>query len=478
MIKKIGLITILIWNALWLTGQEIVASHDITVRATGSYEIIGKVKETHFIVVHNGGYHNVYAFDGNMKEKWDKRLDLEKKSFSLHGIVPAKDYFFTYYSFKEKGQVNLMLRKMDENLELIDSTTLKIFPRRGLTPEMEFVQSKDKSKSLFYSVLGNGHDYELLVVDNEEMKVIQEVTVSLKEFEQRDFLQTIVDNEGGVYFIFQKDNRKIKQAENMFQAVYFEAGNKSPKLFNLPMEGKLWYEVAFDFDNEHKKLLATGFYAADNNYEAEGIFYLNITPKEPNETFFLKFHPFNIEYLSLLYGKELKKNVGLSDVEIQQLLPRTDGGVMMIAEIYKEQIRMGTTTNNDRYYGRSYNNQQVDYFYNDILLFSFHPDGEVHWQEILQKKQYSQDDEGVYSSFFLFLNRAKIRFLYNDTIKKNDAVYEYVVSGDGTSERNSLFTTEKSKLMLRMIDAVQISGNEILVPSERRGRIKLVKLTF
>ena len=76
------------------------------------------------------------------------------------------------------------------------------------------------------------------------------------------------------------------------------------------------------------------------------------------------------------------------------------------------------------------------------------------------------------------MNRSKIRFLYNDAIKRSDTVYEYVVAGNGELERNSLFNTNEDKLMLRMLDAVQVSSNVIIIPSERRSSVKLVKMTF
>jgi hypothetical protein len=48
----------------------------------------------------------------------------------------------------------------------------------------------------------------------------------------------------------------------------------------------------------------------------------------------------------------------------------------------------------------------------------------------------------------------------------------------GDFDRNSLLNTINQSLRLRFRDAVQLNANECLVPSEFRGRLKLVLLRF
>ena len=101
-----------------------------------------------------------------------------------------------------------------------------------------------------------------------------------------------------------------------------------------------------------------------------------------------------------------------------------------------------------------------------------------HWELILPKKQFSQDDGGVYSSYFLFKTPSQLRLMFNDEIKPKNTVSEYIVRGDGTFERKSVLNTENLELKMRFRDAVQLDSDEILIPSERRNRLKLVKLEY
>jgi hypothetical protein len=53
-----------------------------------------------------------------------------------------------------------------------------------------------------------------------------------------------------------------------------------------------------------------------------------------------------------------------------------------------------------------------------------------------------------------------------------------VIRGNGYHRRQSVFSTDYQRLRLRLNDAVQVSYNECIVPSERSSRLSLVKITF
>jgi hypothetical protein len=150
--------------------------------------------------------------------------------------------------------------------------------------------------------------------------------------------------------------------------------------------------------------------------------------------------------------------------------------VLMIAERNRQLERRTGSTNRAFFDGGV--RYIVDYYYDDMFMVSFNPDGKTHWKTILHKKQYSQDDNGVFSSFFLYKNPTNLRLLFNDEIKYENTVSEYVVNGSGDFERKSLLNTENLELKLRFRDALQVSATEIIVASERRNRLKLVKLQY
>ena len=73
---------------------------------------------------------------------------------------------------------------------------------------------------------------------------------------------------------------------------------------------------------------------------------------------------------------------------------------------------------------------------------------------------------------------SSLRFLFNDEIRFENTVSEYVVNGRGEFDRNSLFNTRDLSLRLRFRDGVQTAGNELVLPSEHRNKLRLVRMTY
>src|SRR5690606_191382 len=149
------------------------------------------------------------------------------------------------------------------------------------------------------------------------------------------------------------------------------------------------------FDNNNN-LLATGFYANEENYDPSGLFYYRIAPGnfEPEKIvvheFPDKFIPdFNTEY-PFKFGEE-----GSPYLDLSHFLTIEDGSVMVVAEhtliseyCYTD-FRTALTTCN------------FSYYYNDIFLFKLTPAGELLWKIKIPKKQVSRNDYGLYSGFHL-----------------------------------------------------------------------------
>jgi len=133
---------------------------------------------------------------------------------------------------------------------------------------------------------------------------------------------------------------------------------------------------------------------------------------------------------------------------------------------------------NQTFYNMGGGRFAVDFYYDEIFVISIHPDGTKHWSTVMHKKQFSQDDDGVYSSFFLLRSASTLHFLFNDEIEYENTVSEYVLKGNGKFKRKSLMSTENLKLRLRFRNAVQVGVDTLIIPSERRNRLKLVRMVY
>jgi len=113
-----------------------------------------------------------------------------------------------------------------------------------------------------------------------------------------------------------------------------------------------------------------------------------------------------------------------------------------------------------------------------VVVIAVQPDERVHWSRVLFKKQFSQDDDAIFSSYFLMKTPSRLKLIFNDEIKNNNTVSEYLLDPVGRFNRNSLLSTEYQNLKIRFADAVQVSGSEFVAPSEKNRKLSLVKITY
>lgn len=472
--KKNCLLLIILLPIL-LNGQSILVSEDIPLRNDVSYELVGELKGQTLLFRDRTTEFEVQGFDDRMRLSWTKKLELDKRMPKVLGVYSTPDDFTIIYRFRQKGNTIVKAHRYDPAANLIDSVTVHNYGYLFYTPSFEIIRSEDKSKLLIYYV-ERQHIIRSVAFDAVNMEQLWEKSFSPEELNFYDeFRQILVDNDGNLRLVLEKDNFKSKKKTHYYEIHEYYGEEEDLNVYNIPLDGYLTYDVFFSFDNLNQRLIAAGLYSEKNPAKATGYFYLNIDPQKP-KSHLLSFTPFADEFVANLTGKEVDENKGIIEVSVQEIVLRRDGGVLMIAERNRQMERRSSGTSRVYYDGTS--RFIVDYYYDELFVISIHPNGEAHWETILHKKQYSQDDDGVYSSYFLFKTPSNLRFLFNDEIRYENTVSEYVMNGRGEYDRNSILSTENLHLRLRFRDAVQVDANELIVPSERRNRLKLVKLEY
>lgn len=469
------LIFALLITTPWLVNaQNITISEDIPLRNDIAYEVIGNFKDRLLLFRDRATEFEVQAFDKNLRESWSKNLNLEKRSPKVIGIIPSESDFTIIYRHRAKNHLVLRANRYDPAANLRDTVMLKDLGFLFYTPNFELVLSEDKSKVLIYHI-ENQQTFNMISYDIVNMKVLWDKSFSPDDMNfWEEFHQVILSNEGTAFMVLEKNRFRIRRDHNYHEIFEISADPGTPLRYAIPMgEEQFTYDVKFDYDNINKQLVGAGLYSEKNVERATGFFYISMTPGNAGN-FLLAFDIFNDEFVTNLMGKNIENNKGVHDISVQSIILRRDGGAVLICERNRELSRsLGTNRTIDLGV-----RQIVDHYYDDLVVISIHPDGKTHWKTILHKKQYSQDDNGIYSSYFLFKTPASIRLLFNDEIRYENTVSEYIVSGSGDFDRKSLMSTENLDLRLRFRDATQLNANEVVIPSERRSRLRLVKLQY
>ena len=456
--------------------QQVTVSEPLNVRSDMGYEIIGTLQDNLLLFRDRSTLFEVQSYTAEMELGWVKELELDKRRPQVLGLTSDKKTFTILYQKRFKGDLILKAHKYDAGANLLDSVVVVNLGRPFYTPDFQIELSEDRQKMLIY-YFDQAREFHAKVFDVPSMRLDWETQFEPADMVLiRDYRQTLVDNDGNVYLVLERDNRKSKQ-DNHHYEVYRYGPSESMRAnsVRVAMDGMLTYDVFFNYDNLNRQLVAGGLYSDGNRGRAEGVFYLRVDNFGQRQG--LQFHPFDDVFIADLVDRNPEKTQkGLTQAVVREIVLRRDGGILLIGERSREQERNAGT-------GRSYSNGYggryvVDYFYEDLFVVSLHPDGDLHWKNVLHKKQYSQDDDAIYSSYLLAKTPSSLRLLFNDEIKQNNTVSEYVVRGDGHADRNSVMSTANQQLRLRFRDGVQVAANELIVPSERRTRLKLVRVKY
>ena len=228
----------------------------------------------------------------------------------------------------------------------------------------------------------------------------------------------------------------------------------------------------FKFDKVNNTLVGAGLYADKNALKASGTFFLTI-PLNDRKNYTLSHNAFEDSFLQeFLQKKNVGNNAGLNSTEIRNLILRKDGGALLVGERIETKGRLQNP--NLPGGGRS----SADFYYDQVFVASIHPSGKKHWLNVFQKKQYSFDDGGIYSSFFMCIGKKGVRMLFNDEIRTQSTISEFMLKGSGDYKRRAIINTIDTDIKIRMRDALQLSSNSIVAPSQYRNKLKMVKFSF
>jgi hypothetical protein len=459
--------------------QEVLVSQEVSVRRDYSYSIIGKIDDRILVFRDLGFNFEINAFNDDLVFEWKREMIFEKKKVDILGIVPKEKDWTIYYLYKHKSEEYIMARKYDKSGEMIDSSTLSINSKSLVSRKHGYTLSENNNKVLlFYTDRDKRmHTY---VVDNDSLSLDYERDIHFEStYINRDFRDMIISNSGDVYIIMEKDNTRFKKKKHKLEIYELTQSDESVYSTDIGFNELISIDLLAGYDNKNESLLIGGLYSDNSSTKALGYYYRSIKRGSMSSDKKIQFIPFDEDILRDVHGKKYDSNKTLNDFKVKEIISRNDGGIIMVTEMNKQLTRRNaypSTNARSDYYAA--NGGWIDHYNEDVVVMALHPDGKLHWHTVLYKKQFAQDDEISFSSFFLFKNPSMLRIIYNDEIKRNNTVSEYVLDPLGRKKRKSLLSTEYQALQLRFDDAIQIASNEFIVPSERGSKMSLVKVKY
>lgn len=461
--------------------QVVSSSENINIRSDYGYEIIGEVNDQILLYRDRGFEQLLMVFDESLEFVREREINTEKKKSKVYGLAKRDTCFLAFYGYKEEGVEYIKVASYDEYAEILD--TMTIFEKKKTFfggRDFSHVLSEDKRYSLLYTI-EKKNDLIPIVFDNKNMETTH---ASEYKIENRNLRKDLVDikvtDQGDILIMLEMNNSRFNNDKHTVEIVYIQGHTGAVSISQLDLKDVYTQSIHMDYDNYRRMVSISGLYNDKSSSESKGYFFAEKPVGNPSENIDVVFKEFDQSFINEVYGTKSNKKKGIKDFRIVSSITRQDGGKVLIAEMQK---RFSRNPGYDSNYGiNSYSGggtrAWVDYFNEDMVVIALRPGGEEHWKKVMYKKQFSQDDGAIFSSYFLFKTPSRVRIIYNDEIKKDNIVSEYVFGPLGKNKRQSIFSTEYQNLKLRLKDAIQISGSELLIPSERNRNLSIVKIAY
>jgi hypothetical protein len=444
--KKSFIACFLVTAGLFLTSLETAFSQTATVawgptlrepRRTVTSGIVGN-DPTGFYTLRSD-LSAISLFNRDAKAMFLERYDTENKLvFSKELIIPAPArangkfkfeglYYlhgqlvlFSSFLNKDTGRNSAFATKVSAD-GVVENNMVEVASFGEATKRnsgsFNIILSNDSSKVMVFENLPDerheNERFQFRVLDN-SLQILADKTIKLPHLDKDTGLNAFrVDNDGNAYVLLstnkKREERKNKEQKFAYRIIGYFRNEDLTKEYEIRIPGRFISDLTFDLD-KNKNLLVAGFYADDKKMRASGTFFLRVD-FDTKAIITQSVKDFTPEFLQLFMSRTKAKNenAGVSYMDLDKLIVREDGGVLLVAE---QEHWYVVTTNTGR-------TSRTDYHYenNDIVFVNISPNGSIDWISRVPKRQHTVNDGGFYNSYSLTIMKDKIYLVYNDNIK-------------------------------------------------------------
>lgn len=450
---------------------------------------------------------------------------MDKAKLGFQSAMQLGDQLFFFYTrFDSRAKTNtLYAQEMDKSTflpkgELTQVAEATFESRRSFMQTAAFsspfsvVVAEDKSHAMIVTrsqvEAEEGKKVEMkLSVFTEGMKVEWEQELKT-DYDDELFSVTNIrlDDNGdvsimGIEYTEKMTEKQIRRSgKPNYKHHLLRYSEKGTKFINMPVElsGKFITDLRIE-TAPSGDIIVAGFYSESGTTSIKGAFYMSIDPATESVKV-QNFSAFESEFITQNFTdreeKKAKKKeekgeeLEMNQYDMRNLIIKEDGGATLIAEQYIFYVTTYTTYSN----GKAQTYTVYHYLYNDIVVASFDNAGTLLWKTKIAKRQHTQNDGGMYSSYAMAIVGDKLFFIFNDNPKnlflpEGEAPYNFSGSKDlavvlvevdntGKVDKELLFTTERGDALVRPSLGEQTGEKEMILFSQRTKIFQYSKLTF
>ncbi len=449
------------------------------------FEVLGTNRDG--IVAMNAGKnsHTIELYSFDMKLKWKKPLSLKEVGFvNIGKIILIEDSAIVFYTIQYKGMTMLKAAKVDEQLNLIrPSITIDTLATSTLlnVPKMNYSVSANKKRFLIYFE-------DLNIADKRSMHAFcVDALLNLKwknAFRSTDFLEpelltAELDDSLLCWFVIGENQVKNLRNDFPYNKIMLMTFNDSSMVFTKTLTeeaGMIFTEPIVRRDFNSNQLILAGLYSDSPGNESDGIFlnrYQNTGAIVAD-----KMIQFSADLLINLSGNNPpKRNDGFYFFHPSAMIIKKNSGIIFLTESHSVSTESFNSTGYGNFGGSS--SLTVNYYhYNEIVACSISNTDSIEWSQVLHKKQQTESDGGIFSSFALLIAPTELILIYNDFAGGTNVLSAFTMQSDGKVNRTEIFNADKKGLLPLAVAGKQVSPNEMVIPSLKKGYLQYLKILF
>lgn len=424
-------------------------------------------------------YLGLYKYNAEFKRTWVKQFLVQNGRKSIEYLFSVEDRILVIVSEEVASEKRKLLYFYDFSLSGsrdADSTLLANVTYTDEEPDFRFYYSLNKKKLLCYYKSDKepkGAKICYFVIDENRDNALEGCFYLPYKEDQYQIKQTHITNHGNLYFLVKyfQQGKKRNFTDYTYQVLHYYSVEDSLNTIEIPWKEKIITDMICKPDRAERLYLG-GFYSGQSRHQVKGTVYARLNADtlewqhaEPYKEDLL------IKYLS---PRQIEKGKELGDFFLDDIFLRSDGGILILAEQYYI-----TSAN----YYRSMTGVVLTrdlYHYDDVLLTSISPDGQIEWASSISKAQSAETH--VELSYLCLVGSSGINVFYKTRMKgPGTNVYYNQVEYDGTvGKPQILFPQFHGNDVFYREFSEQISNNEAIlsVYRTRQKTFSLIKLEF
>lgn len=490
-------------------------------RADGFYALREKNRQS--LIGNSNKVYLEYYSNPNMKMVKSREIDLryKKKERKLEDVIMLGGKLHLLTSFhNEAKKINYLFAQSINNKSLaLDKELKKIgeIETKSILKEGRFDHhiSQDSSKILIINQLpyqkSKPEKFSLKVYDT-DFNDLWSRNITLPYNDQSFSIEEYkVDEMGNVYLlgILYLDGVKAKRRGKpnyQYVILSYPANGNKPQEYKIKLGEQFITDLTFRITKQGI-LVCSGFYSDRGTVSIKGTYFFQLDPIT-KEIYNQNLKAFDIDFLVDDFSAAKQRRIQKADQEgtlqrdpelqrysLDDLILRSDGGVVLIAEQYFVEER-NFRDQFDPTFNRVGGINNIDYYYhyNDIIVVNIRPTGEIEWSARIPKRQVTMNDGGYYSSYAMSIVRDKIYFVFNDNGRnfqdqsRNRRLYNFngrnsiialaELGKDGNVTIEPLFSNLEANIITRPKVCKQTNKREMVIFGERGRKYRFAHLEF